>query len=306
MEELTNILTSLGYKLTPDSSGWRTSALYRDGDNLTALKIFRDGGCFDFVTNEYFSLETLVQRTLKLQTTEEVAVWLSNNKFNRPETFGVITCPKLELPKKYDLDCLKNLLPDHSYWQRRGISDTVLGKFNGGVSHVGGTKGRYVFPIWNNSKEIIGFAARDIKGLKPNKWKLFGPKNEWVYPAFLNFKNLKGGTVILVEGIGDLLALFEAGIECGLVMFGINPSWKLINFLIDRDPKKIIIATNNDSGFRDSNAGNVAAEKIYSKLIKYFDADRVIIQLPDKAKDLNDQLLKHGKDSIIDLYKKHL
>ena len=47
------ILESIGYRLIDCGDHWRSSALYRDGDNPTAVKIYKDTGVWmDFVENK--------------------------------------------------------------------------------------------------------------------------------------------------------------------------------------------------------------------------------------------------------------
>ena len=76
---------------------------------------------------------------------------------------------------------------------------------------------RIVFPIYNENNQIHGFAGRDVspssKADRP-KWKHVGKKTKWIYPYFINTKIFNDsvkerGSVILVESIGDMLALFE-------------------------------------------------------------------------------------------------
>jgi len=44
------VLTSLGYKLTDRGSYWQTSAVFRDGNNNTAIQIYKDSGVWkDYV-----------------------------------------------------------------------------------------------------------------------------------------------------------------------------------------------------------------------------------------------------------------
>ena len=51
-EKIKYILTELGYKLTDFGNHWRTSALYRGGQNPTAIQIYKDSGVWiDYVKN---------------------------------------------------------------------------------------------------------------------------------------------------------------------------------------------------------------------------------------------------------------
>ena len=49
------VLEELGYRLKDHGSYWRTSAVYRSGDNSTALQIYKDTGVWkDYVEDSIF------------------------------------------------------------------------------------------------------------------------------------------------------------------------------------------------------------------------------------------------------------
>ena len=48
--DVKSVLEKLGYRLSDFGDAWRTSALYRGGDNPTALKIYKNTGVWtDYV-----------------------------------------------------------------------------------------------------------------------------------------------------------------------------------------------------------------------------------------------------------------
>ena len=113
------------------------------------------------------------------------------------------------------------------------------------------------------------------------KWKHIGQVHDWVYPAYLNNEIIKKEKkVILVESIGDMIALWDVGIKNVLVIFGLNVSSGILNFLLKMDPFYIILALNNDS--LKNSAGNKATEKNYKTMLKYFDKNQLVIHLPTK------------------------
>ena len=136
---------------------------------------------------------------------------------------------------------------------------------------------RYVFPIFNGKNEIIGFAGRDLLQMKDNKrpkWKLIGDKSMWKYSLFLNYKLLKSEKrVIIVESIGDMLALWDAGVKNVVVSFGLTLSSGLVNTFLRYDISNIIVSFNDDS--KNNGAGNRAAAKAKSKLLNYFDPSQL-------------------------------
>ena len=165
----------------------------------------------------------------------------------------------------------------------------------------GKMKDRYVFPIFNSKNKIVGFSGRDLMNYENShrpKWKHIGSKSTWVYPAFLNADILlKNKKIIIVESIGDLLALWDAGIKYVIVSFGLDASSRLLNFLLKIDPNEVILSFNNDEA--NNSAGNKAADKTFNKLKKYFDPKQIKIILPDK-KDFGEM----NKKEIINWQKK--
>ena len=121
------------------------------------------------------------------------------------------------------------------------------------------------------------------------KWKHIGRKSTWLYPLYMT--NHKGQRIrdalgqnrelILVESIGDAMALYEQGIKNVLVIFGLSVNNNIINYLSGKSISHIFIATNNDEN-SDENRGFIAAVKSYIKLSNYFDLDRLIVKFPPK------------------------
>jgi DNA primase len=187
----------------------------------------------------------------------------------------------LKSTKKFDIEILQNLELNHQYWNKRNIMDETLSQFKGGVAKAGKMKNRYVFPIFDINNNIIGFSGRDITNLSKIKWKHLGEKNDFLYPLFLNSSQIEAQKeIILVESIGDMLSLYQAGIKNVLVTFGTNLSLSILNYCLKIDMKKIYISLNNDSN--KNNAGNIAAEKTHARLKRYFDDKQLKISLPTK------------------------
>jgi DNA primase len=287
------ILTDLGYKLKDYGKEYRTKPLYRDSDNDTVLKIYKDSGhWFDFKENISGDFSSLVSMTLKLENPEKGKEWLKdkNFSFHRPTE---ISKPLLKSTKKFDPTILDNLDIDHKYWNNRGVNNETLIEFKGGVAKAGKMKNRYVFPIFDINNNIIGFSGRDITNLSKIKWKHLGEKNDFLYPLFLNSKFIQDQKeIILVESIGDMLSLWQAGVKNIIVTFGTNLSLSILNYCLKIDIKKIYISLNNDSN--KNNAGNIGAEKTYSRLKRYFDDKQLKISLPTK-KDFGEM----SKEEII-------
>jgi hypothetical protein len=299
MVDFKSILQEIGYdNITETSKELRMRPVYRDSDNNTVLVVYKDNGKWiDFARSVSGSFEELIRLTLKLNSIEESRKWLKDKNIevnNEPPK------PKITTPKTFDKEILLRLLKDYSYWEGRGISKGTLEKFGGGVATKGKMAGRYVFPVYDSGQKIVGFAGRDIYNNSDRaKWKLIGSVKDWVYPAFLEAQYLQNyKTAILLESLGDLLSLYEAGIANCLVLFGLNLSPAIINFLIKNDCQKIIISLNNDADFKETKAGNEGSKSVHKKLCHFFDTCQIETRLPKLANDWGDTLVKFGKEEI--------
>ena len=287
MSEIKDVLQEIGYSnITDGGKYYRMRPIYRDSTNNSSLSAHKETGNFrDFSSNQRGSFNDLVKLTLNLKSPEDAKRWVRNKGVSITEAKS--DKPEIKHPKTYSRDFLDKLPPDHSYWVDRGIDLNVIQEFQGGTCDSGKMKGRYVFPIFNSLQEIIGFSGRDILPNNPNsdfvrpKWKHIGDKSKWKYPIHLNLKILQERKrVILVESVGDMLALWNAGIKNTIITFGVDVSTEILNCLLKLDMDKITISLNND--YDNNNVGNKAAQKIKNKLLKYFDAHQVKIMLPTK------------------------
>lgn len=288
--DVKTILNSLGLTLKRENNYYyRAAANFRNGDNPNALRISsKNGNWVDFVAQERGSLKDLICliKGIKLPEAES---YLRQNEFFQERKEEKLPLVENKV-KVFDAKILDRLIRDNTYWNNRGISDETLTKFKGGVALTGKLYQRYVFPIFKEDK-LIGFAARDITEKNEVKWILYGKKTEWVFP-FFNLDFIKESqTVILIESIGDCLKLMEAGIYNCLCLFGLQISDAIISKLNGLNLKKIYISTNNDENGR----GNEAAQKIYDRLSRFFNLDKLEIKLPPEG--IND----FGEMSVEDI-----
>ncbi len=200
-----------------------------------------------------------------------------------PDTMYVPTEePPPEIPQTWPLSVLDRLIKDHSYWEGRGISAEIMEGFKGGMATDGKMKGRYVIPIIGPNDRIIGFNGRRTDGGKAMKWKILGSSSKFLWGGLDAVESSR--RAILVESMGDALALMQNGVEDVVVLFGVNISQVVLGFLISSNVSKIIVATNNDTTHA---VGQNAASKISSVLSKFFNPESVVIGLPIQ-KDFGD------------------
>jgi hypothetical protein len=287
IENLKDILLDVGYSNISDAGReFRMKPIYRESSSNTVLSVRKDTGHFiDFSKQISGSFADLIKLSLNLKSQDEAVKWLQgkdNGAFKAKKIKPEVKSPKI-LPKEF----LDKILPEHEYWILRGVSKETLKEFEGGLVKVGKMSDRYVFPIFNYKKELIGISGRDVlwtatgETSRP-KWKHIGNKSEWKYPLQMNNRIIRAEKkIILVESIGDLLSLWEAGIKYVMVTFGLEVNISIINYLLKIDIDEIYISFNNDE--ENNSAGNVAAEKAKKKLLKYFDPPQVKVALPSKG-----------------------
>lgn len=285
-------LREMGYKISHVSNGWaRTRPLYRDSDSDDALSInLSSGHCRDFVLARSFSFKTLVKMTKRIDS-EDAEDWIKQLKveFREDDPKREMNHRENPLPKSM----IYNLEGDHSYWNNRGISSSVLKNFDSGVCREGEMKDRYVFRIYSSRHRIIGLDGRDLinrENSKRAKWKKIGKQKDWYFPRF-NEAELENKDIILVESIGDMLSLMECGIYNCIPCFTIHMNTTILLNLVRLNPKRIIISFNNDKNGR----GQEAMLKTKNRLDNLF--SNVLIKIPS-MNDYNEILTKIGSGQI--------
>jgi|TARA_A100001201_G_scaffold142429_1_gene140619 hypothetical protein len=299
--EIRDALDSLGFQLRDRGLYWQTSAIWRNGDNPTAIQIYKDSGVWrDFVDgNKHQPFSSLVGKVLgtndKKQISKYVKVSASANDFIEEKDNRV----KIEMEHIYSLSELDRLLPHHKFYLDKKISQQTLDMYKGGYATAGKMYGRYIFPIFqeNMPNNIVGFTGRALRyqeGSGTAKWKHIGQRKNWLYPLYLPFReeypfledSKQKKEIIIVESIGDSLALTENKMLNHIVTFGLGLSSKQICKLVELNPDYITICCNNDKD-KQQNAGLDAAIKIFVKLMDFFDLSKVQIKLP-VTNDLSD------------------
>lgn len=284
-----NYLVQMGYSPNEQGDYFRCTAVYRGGDNPTALSVHKASGRWsDFpqgISNAPF--EKLIQLTLGESHEEFLEKYkLTEGLSDIQEVYKKDDYMKNDV---YSPSLLNSLLNLYTFYEKRGITRETQNAYLAGYASSGKMYGRMVFPIYDECNQIIGFAGRDVyerhtRGIP--KWKIIGKKKNFVYPFFLPlmrekfFESFdKNKEVVIVESIGDSMALYQQGIFNNLVIFGLNGGDGLFGFLNRLNPQKIIISLNNDKN-SEINRGLIGAIKVYTALSGLFSVDKLEIRLP--------------------------
>lgn len=202
----------------------------------------------------------------------------------------------------------------------RGYNATTLNYFDVGlcVTKGSGAYMRATVPVYDDTgKYLIGYVARSInkkcdlcntyhyyKHPCPRnptelsfsrKWK----NSEGFYSGstLYNIWNIKGDSVVIVEGCGDVWRLYEAGCNSAVGLLGCNISKIQVKKLVEKRVSNIVLCLDNDV------AGQEAVSKIVKQLDMYFNIEVII----PKEKDIGDsqiekiqQLLRGSKWRLLE------
>jgi len=293
-ESIKTSLEKMGYNLKDCGNHWRTNALYRGGTNPTSLLIYKNTGVWnDFVKNSPpLPFKELVFATLKTNDEEQLHDFLNGTN---DITEGKPKHSQISSEKIYPIDMLSRLLPHYIFYEQKGIQKDCLSNLRSGLATEGSMYQRFVFPIFNQHGQIHGFSGRDMLNKKDRpKWKLVGKKNTWIYPMHVNVDGekvylnsvIESRSIVLVESIGDMLALHSCGIFNCAVLFGTAISSSLLCFLVSLDLDSIYISLNNDAN-KERNSGRIGSIKTFIKLSDYFSCSKLHI-CPPTQNDFGD------------------
>ena len=147
----------------------------------------------------------------------------------------------------------KGFLPYKGNW--RGIQPETYKHFDAFMHHDSQFNGRIVFPIRDITGKVVAFNGRHMTMTEIPKYLIYPPQAKLpLYPS--NAKPIKG-KVILVEGIFDMINLWDKGLKNVICCFGTKN--------IDTE-KLSILKMQNIAGvdimFDGDNAGQDAAEDL--------------------------------------------
>ena len=189
----------------------------------------------------------------------------------------------------------------------RGVSVSTLTEFGAFTCPQDKFDDRIVFPIRNILGQIVGFVARHLYSDEEPKYLVIPEHAKMgLYPAR---PNIIKNSIILVEGIFDMLNLYDGGLTNTVCMFGVSFGAVKKRQKIEENIKKLeqykIMGASKIYLLLD---GDEAGQKAARNMEKNYSKDFVIenIELPDgvdpgslskqHVKELKEYL--YGKDSI--------
>ncbi|MCP4442845.1 MAG: toprim domain-containing protein [Aureispira sp.] len=168
--------------------------------------------------------------------------------------------------------------------EHRGISPETYQTF-GAFTHET-YEGRIVFPITSREGNIVAFLGRYTHSDASPKYKVF-PKGTPL-PLYPPKPDLHKGSIILVEGLFDMLNLYEHGVKNVVATFGTSTIYKKIEESLT--PYELLGVNKIYIMFDGDKAGHVASKKIKHLIPERFSPER--IELPD---DMDPGMLDKGQ-----------
>ena len=163
-EEIKEVLLELGFKLRDGGAYWQTNALWRNGDNFTAIQIYKDSGVWrDYVENTAFlPFQALVEKTLGTTDKKILARYIEpSGGAKLASTFEKEGQKvKIQMDETYSLEYLSKLLPHFKFYNDKGVSDSTLKLYKGGLATAGKLNGRFVFPIFDENDDFSNFVFK--------------------------------------------------------------------------------------------------------------------------------------------------
>lgn len=134
---------------------------------------------------------------------------------------------------------------------------------------------RLIFPIYDTFDDIVCFIGRNMHSNVPPKYMVY-PQGKSI-PPYPPFAKPINGALIIVEGIFDLLNLYDKGMTNVIASFGITNVTK--QRLL---PYKMVGVSKIYVFFDGDKPGRLAAKKVYEELKDTFIVDYESLVLEDE------------------------
>jgi DNA primase len=141
---------------------------------------------------------------------------------------------------------LKGIDSEHSYLKERGIDVETAKRFGVGMFNgKGSMAGRIVFPIHNQSGELVAYAGRSIDGSEP-RYKL--PPGFHKSHELFNQHQVSGGVVVVVEGFFDCMKVWQSCNRNVVALMGCSLSVEQEHFLAKSFSQVRLMLDGDDAG----------------------------------------------------------
>jgi DNA primase len=102
------------------------------------------------------------------------------------------------------------------------------------------------YPMRDNVGRVLGVVSRDLTGNREQKYLY--PWGVSISKYLIDFHRMTSDTLILVEGMSDVAAVYEAGFHCAIGCYRNGLSAAQVKLLLKYDPRKVLVGFDQDSG----------------------------------------------------------
>ena len=240
--------------------------------------------CLELLKKDISDLEKVEQRSFNCIDTFSKKVERETISIERSDLLG-----RLSIPSQYYIG--------------RGYSPEILSMFDIGecIATKQPMSGRVVVPLYDEDGNYVGCSGRAIKEHLNPKW-LYGKgfKKNILYGLNLAKEAIiNTGTVVIVEGQGDVWRAFQAGLNMTVGIFGTNLTDDQLILLEKSGAINVVVLTDYDE------AGIKAAQKLQGKCGRRFNYIRPDLtpwfhdrNIPLHQRDLGTMLVQDIKTEI--------
>lgn len=305
-QEIKKVLDAFGVEYRDFGNRLTGRCPVHNGDNKTAFNIYDSGawqcftgGCHEKNPGLYGLVRLLLKKAGKPHSAGDIY-----SVIEKVPQFEGINFRFLDKPKKDKLrmsreDVLKRLDIPSDYFISRRFSPEILKRYDVGLCKNKKKRfyNRAVVPIYDIDYQfMVGCTGRTINDEQP-KWlhDFFHRDNSLYNSWFAKDEIQRNNTCILVESPGNIWRLEEAGIHCGLAMYGTQLSFGQMRLLAQLGVLNIVLALDNDD------AGKKATATIVERLKGLYNIVIPKIDYEDIAECPHEYLRKTISSSIHEL-----
>lgn len=174
--------------------------------------------------------------------------WFGQIQCSRPVKSLKPVTPDQDQPLPFHLQGIDY---SHPYLVERGISASTARAF--GIGFYGGPglmHGRVVIPIRNDKHDLLAYAGRAIDGQEPKYRFPYGFHKSHVLFNLNRAKQLRNGSVIIVEGFFDAAKVYQAGYSNVVALMGSSLSDVQEQLLQQHFARAVLMLDGDDAGQR--------------------------------------------------------
>ena len=180
---------------------------------------------------------------------------------------------------------LKNLEPDHSYLEARGLTEEAIDYFGLGYCSRGMMQGRIAIPIHNESRELVAYAGRTVTEISEENPKYKLPPNFKKSLVLYNLHQVHADHLVLVEGFFDIFALWQAGVKNAVALMGSSLSPEQEVLILE----KIGTRGRLTLMFDGDDAGQTCTKEVAARLIQKTHLKLIMLKEGDQPDSLTEE-----------------